>query len=327
MDAAGYDLIGDVHGCSHTLERLLRKMGYRKLRGVYRHPRRKAIFLGDIVDRGPRIREALHLVKEMVDAGQALMIMGNHEYNALCYCTPSRAESNQFLRAHNARHERIIRETLAQFALYPREWEAFLQWFMELPLFLEFDHFRVVHACWDESLIREFARQYPSHCMDADFLHQSAQAGSFAYLVADRLMRGTSMHLPNGSFMVSKDGFHRRVFRTSFWKENPQTYGDIVFQPDPLPEDIAAMPLTSAERKQLLYYGPEQRPLFIGHYWREGLPAPITANIACLDYSAVKYGKLVAYRMGNEARLHQSKFIWSEVRRPELLSQAYIGPV
>jgi hypothetical protein len=41
-----------------------------------------AVFVGDIIDRGPRIREALHIVHDMVEAGQALCIMGNHEFNA-----------------------------------------------------------------------------------------------------------------------------------------------------------------------------------------------------------------------------------------------------
>ena len=66
----GYDLIGDVHGCAQSLARLLAKLGYEQHEDGYRHPERKVIFLGDIVDRGPRIREALHIVKAMVDAGE-----------------------------------------------------------------------------------------------------------------------------------------------------------------------------------------------------------------------------------------------------------------
>ena len=66
----GYDIIGDVHGCAHTLERLLEQMGYRRLNGVWQHPRRQALFLGDIIDRGPRIREAMHLVRDMVEQGR-----------------------------------------------------------------------------------------------------------------------------------------------------------------------------------------------------------------------------------------------------------------
>ena len=82
--AKGYDLIGDVHGCAQSLERLLQVLGYQKIAGSYRHPKqRQVIFLGDIVDRGPRIREALHLVRDMVEQGSALMILGNHEFNAI----------------------------------------------------------------------------------------------------------------------------------------------------------------------------------------------------------------------------------------------------
>jgi len=86
----GYDIIGDIHGCSLTLESLLQRMGYTKVKGVYEHKRRQVIFIGDIIDRGPRIREALHLVRDMVERGSARIVMGNHEYNALGYCTRAR---------------------------------------------------------------------------------------------------------------------------------------------------------------------------------------------------------------------------------------------
>ena len=94
MTTSGFDIIGDVHGCANTLEALLVELGYRLDEGHYHHPSRQAIFLGDIVDRGPRIREALHLVKNMVDAGSARCIMGNHEYNALGYITPTPETEN-----------------------------------------------------------------------------------------------------------------------------------------------------------------------------------------------------------------------------------------
>ncbi len=50
--------------------------------------------------------------------------------------------------------------------------------------------------------------------------------------------------------------------------------------------------------------------------WCSGTPAPIRANLACLDYSAVLYGKLVAYRLDQETRLDPHKFVWVEVERP-----------
>ncbi|NDB35537.1 MAG: serine/threonine protein phosphatase, partial [Flavobacteriia bacterium] len=73
-----YDIIGDIHGHADALEQLLQKMGYRRHQGIYQNPSRKVVFLGDFIDRGPKIRETLHLVKDMVDAGFAHAIMGNH---------------------------------------------------------------------------------------------------------------------------------------------------------------------------------------------------------------------------------------------------------
>ncbi len=76
-----FDIIGDVHGCCDELEQLLDRLGYvRDGAPAYRHPAgRRAIFLGDIVDRGPRILDAVRLVKGMAEAGSALCVPGNHD--------------------------------------------------------------------------------------------------------------------------------------------------------------------------------------------------------------------------------------------------------
>ncbi|MBA4290551.1 MAG: serine/threonine protein phosphatase [Pseudomonas sp.] len=312
--ARGYDLIGDIHGCAKTLERLLGTLGYRLQAGVWRHAHRQVIFLGDLVDRGPRIRETLHLVRDMVSAEQALCIMGNHEFNALAWSTPAAPGSGrQFVREHNPRHARLIKETLQQFDAYPAEWQAFLDWFYELPLFIDAGRFRVVHACWDDSLIEPLRAQFADGCIDEHFVQAAAEYGSFANTVFDRLLRGTDMRLPHGMTLTSDDGFTRSHFRTKFWEEDPQTYGDIVFQPDALPELAAQMPLSEMQKTELLKYGADQPLLFVGHYWRSGKPAPIRSNLACLDYSAVLNGKLVAYRLDQESRLDADKFVWVDV--------------
>ena len=83
-----FDIIGDLHGCCDELEQLLEKLGYqfREEPGegtytrTYFHPEsRKAIFVGDLVDRGPRIFDTLQLVYRMVNAGNALCVAGNHD--------------------------------------------------------------------------------------------------------------------------------------------------------------------------------------------------------------------------------------------------------
>ena len=65
----GYDIIGDIHGHAAALTALLRKMGYREHGGAWRHPDRMAIFIGDLIDRGPGQVETVRIVRGMTDRG------------------------------------------------------------------------------------------------------------------------------------------------------------------------------------------------------------------------------------------------------------------
>lgn len=87
-----FDIIGDVHGCCGELEALLTELGYQATQTIegplggplYAHPAaRKAVFVGDLVDRGPRILDALRLVRNMVNHGSALCVPGNHDVKLL----------------------------------------------------------------------------------------------------------------------------------------------------------------------------------------------------------------------------------------------------
>jgi protein phosphatase len=81
-DHGPFDIIGDVHGCYDELVTLLEKLGYEAANdgssGVHREGR-KAVFLGDVVDRGPNTPDVLRLVMRMVASGSALCVPGNHE--------------------------------------------------------------------------------------------------------------------------------------------------------------------------------------------------------------------------------------------------------
>src|SRR6516165_1989987 len=86
-----FDIIGDVHGCCDELEALLRQLGYEVTAvspggpalasgPVYVHPlSRKAVFVGDLVDRGPRILDAVGLVHGMLVGVSAFWFPGNHD--------------------------------------------------------------------------------------------------------------------------------------------------------------------------------------------------------------------------------------------------------
>jgi protein phosphatase len=86
-----FDIIGDVHGCFDELQALLQQLGYQitvreDLGASYEvsHPQgRKAVFLGDLVDRGPNVPAVLRIVMQMVAAGTALCIPGNHDIKLL----------------------------------------------------------------------------------------------------------------------------------------------------------------------------------------------------------------------------------------------------
>ncbi len=80
-DHGPFDIVGDVHGCGDELETLLQTLGYvRNELGAFAHPGgRKALFVGDLVDRGPRVPDVLRIVMAMVEAGTALAVPGNHD--------------------------------------------------------------------------------------------------------------------------------------------------------------------------------------------------------------------------------------------------------
>jgi predicted MPP superfamily phosphohydrolase len=151
-----YDLIGDVHGHAGELVHLLELLGYEQTRGIYRHPDRKVIFLGDFIDRGPKIRQVLETVRPMVAEGTALAVMGNHELNALAYHTEDPDEPGEFLRRHTAKNVKQHQKTLEQ--LSPDDLKTYLDWFRTLPLWLELEGLRAVHACWDDQAIAAIGR-------------------------------------------------------------------------------------------------------------------------------------------------------------------------
>ena len=106
-----FDVVGDVHGCMDELAELLDALGYRRTDGVYQHPEgRKAVFVGDLVDRGPRNLDVVQTVRAMVEGGSALAVPGNHDVKLV-----------KKLRGKNVRVAHGLAETLAEFDALPDE--------------------------------------------------------------------------------------------------------------------------------------------------------------------------------------------------------------
>ncbi|WP_405963089.1 polynucleotide kinase-phosphatase [Streptomyces sp. NBC_00723] len=95
-----FDIIGDIHGCAFELEGLLGKLGY--VDGVHAEGR-QAVFVGDLVDRGPDSPGVLRRVMAMVKSGNALCVPGNHEN-----------KYGRHLRGRKVQHTHGLAETIEQ---------------------------------------------------------------------------------------------------------------------------------------------------------------------------------------------------------------------
>ena len=144
-DTGPFDLIGDFHGCADEAEMLLERLGYTLgMTGpvgarnyALSHPHgRKPVFLGDLVDRGPRSPDILRLVMPATKSGRAYTVMGNHD-----------DKFRRWLDGHNVKVTHGLEETLHQFE---RESVAFRhevrEFLYDLPTHLLLDHGKLLVA-------------------------------------------------------------------------------------------------------------------------------------------------------------------------------------
>lgn len=299
-----YDLIGDIHGYADSLSALLGVLGYRQKSGVYRHPEREAIFLGDFVDRGPQIADTLQIVRSMVEAGTARAVMGNHELNALAFHTPDPEFPGEHLRRHTERNLRQHGATLAQL---PRgDLASYLNWFRTLPLWLEGDGLRVVHACWDDESLRKIGRADAATA--DDFVPSGCHERGRLFTAVETLLKGKEAAVPPGMQQLDSDGHPRSHFRLRWFAESEgQTYRTYGLVNDPIACDETLPVDVVAGVRPYLASAP---PVFIGHYGlRAQAPSLLAANVACVDWGVANGGFLCAYRWDGEQLLNPRKFV------------------
>lgn len=303
-----YDIIGDIHGHADELVTLLERLGYDRRSGVYARPDRKVIFVGDFIDRGPQIREVLELVRPMVEAGSALTVMGNHELNALCYHCRHPDRPGGFLREHSDKNVSQYLQTLLQ--LRPHELADALAWFRTLPLWLERDGMRVVHACWDARHIERLRQVVPENAPLNDELLQEVMHsnGTGTADVIEDILKGKELHLPDGVSYRDKDGHERRAMRVKWYLPTANhTYRSYAMTADPNIPELLPESVASSDGG----YRDAEPPVFIGHYWlRADCPSVLASNVACVDYSVARGGHLCAYRWDGERELSNDKFVF-----------------
>jgi hypothetical protein len=300
----GYDIIGDIHGHADELEGLLKKLGYHQKNSCYQHSERQVIFLGDFIDRGPKQTEVLQIVMPMVQNQHALAVMGNHEFNALAFHKKHPSKEGEWLRPRSNKnlqqHIRFLEEYL------PRkdELNEVLEFFDTLPLWLDLDGIRVVHACWKPSQMQVLNG---NSRLTSDLLIQANTQGTPEYAAIEELLKGVEYTLPEGKFFHDKDGNERNAVRVKWWINENCTLRDAAFQTNLLDENTVSIEMKAED---FLGYPENEKPVFFGHYWFQGTPSKLATNVACLDYSVARGGKLVAYQWDGEDEISDEKFVY-----------------
>jgi len=152
------DIVGDVHGEIDALYALLRQLGY-TLQGEHAQGRR-LVFLGDLCDRGPDSPTVIHLVRQMVERGLAQCLLGNHELNVL---REARKNGNGWFFGQANNHDHARGRFLNSLPARDDERAAIQSFFATMPLTLQRDDLRLVHAAWLPEAISETTRMASTH--------------------------------------------------------------------------------------------------------------------------------------------------------------------
>jgi hypothetical protein len=301
-----YDVIGDVHGQGVMLHTLLRRLGYTPRGGVWRAPAgRQAVFVGDLIDRGPQQLEVLNTVRGMVDAGQARMVLGNHEFNAMAFAVRN-PDSGDFLRLRSAKNRRQHQAFLDAVDLDSTLHQEWVEWLRTQPMALDLGGLRVVHAWWDAAAVQtvQAARGGPEGRLD-DALLRRCFSDPALKAARKRLTCGVEWDLPAGSGICDKEGHSHGEARLAVWRHWAKSLREMALVPAGQEDAVPDIPVPPEHR-----LGPvDGVPILFGHHWFAGPVKVETPKVACLDWSAAKGGPLVAYRWDGEHTLSDHRLV------------------
>lgn len=301
----GYDIIGDIHGYCSLLKQLLTELGYKRIDGIWQHPDRKVIFVGDFINRGPEIRETLLLVRGMVESGTALAILGNHEYSSILYHIKD--DNGTFMSRHIAGNRTQIQKTLTVFKNLNEEWNDHLKWMRTLPFFLDLGEIRVAHAYWNDDEIAKLKDYLPQGRLKKKFLREMHEKRPDMAIIVYKLLKGLEFKSPKDLIIKCSKGLSRKVFTLNWWT-NPEnkTFRQLYFgNKFILPDYHFPLELAPVYKP----YPPGKPIVFFGHYCLAGGAEIVQENICCVDSCVDTTGKLSAYRWSGEKQLNQENIV------------------
>ena len=294
------DIIGDVHGQFEALQNLLHYLGYTP---DGRHPQgRKIVFVGDLVDRGPDSPAVLQWFKEAHTAGNAFMVLGNHELNLL---TGEAKDGSGWFFTH--RYEHDSRNYAPWRKLPDCRHAEFLDLLARQPLVLQRGDLRIVHAAWLPDAIEKIRLQQQRNIVELyqewdDELQCCIKHTPWydQYLDEQRQYAHTLENHGNPPAMLPATAAHD-VYRSSYHPIRALTCGI---------EKTTAEPFFAGGRWRFSVRNPwwndyqDPIPVVIGHYWRCFHPHAVRAkhregiftvpahhwhgarrNVFCIDFS------------------------------------------
>ena len=300
-----YDIIGDVHGYADQLKKLLLKMGYSLNNGVFSHPERKAVFVGDLINRGPKIRETIFIVRKMVESGSAYAILGNHELYAILYHLKD--VEGKYSKKRIQKYQLQINQTLSEFENNKDELKSHLKWFRTLPLFLDFGDIRVVHACWEDDNIKLIQETLNGSKISKTALREIAVGETVFARSFWETVKGVDFQLARDLLVFDEKRQPHRSFRMKWW-ENPQgrTFKDVSMESRfELPAYTIPHEIVHSRRP----YSENNPIVFFGHYSLIDNSRILRDNICCVDSGVSRSGNLLAYRWNGEKKLEKENLV------------------
>ena len=299
-----YDIIGDVHGEADKLKLLLNEIGYRKQDGSYFHPERKAIFVGDFINRGPKIQETIQIIRSMVETGNAYAILGNHELNAIFYYLKNDLGKYYIGRK---KYRLSLDQTLKEFANNISEFKNHLKWMRTLPLFLDLGEIRVVHACWKDENIEMIKTHFSEGKIKKGKLREIFENNVVVAKSIWETCKGIDFRLPKDLLVFDSKGQPHRTFRMKWWI-NPEglTFKKISLESRfRLPKYTVPKEIVSSVEP----YPADAPIVFFGHYCLNGKSGIFADNLCCVDSCVTRSKKLMVYRWSGEKKLDENNIL------------------
>ena len=261
------DVVGDVHGHYQELLKLLEKLGYSRKGNIFRHSDNRCLgFVGDFINRGPDSVKVLNLVKSLHQEGLAVAVLGNHEF-------------------------RLIQDSVSGKKV-PSEYEPFLPWLRTLPLFIELERIRIVHAVWHFSSIERLKKTMVS---DDAFIEETMKKKSPFGEAVKRIVSGMKIKIPPDLKLVDRFGIQRSKGRLKWWMDlRGKSFTESFLSP--MEPEVHERGPNDEQLTMLEPYDKLEKPVFFGHYCLPPNIPKVSGQTVCLDGCVTCDKTLWAYR-------------------------------